>query len=158
MKTWKGNLIIRNGMDLGQFKDLEEVKGYLFVYEGADFTAPALASVGGDLCVDADFTAPILPYCPEGELIAWKKCQNDVMVRLRIPVEARRIGLSTGKCRAEYAEVLEVIGAEIGVSKHEAGFVYRVGEIVRSDSFNESLTTCSNGIHFFLTREQAEEY
>ena len=134
--------------------------GNLSVRQGANFDVPALASVGGDLLVwqGASLGAPLLPYCPEGELIGWKKCRDDVMVKLRIPAEAKRRGLSTGKCRAEYAEVLEVIGAEVGVSKQEETFLYHVGEIVRPDSFDESLTTCSNGIHFFLTRKQAEEY
>jgi hypothetical protein len=180
MKTWEGNLNVKKGMDLSQFSDLKKVtgdlsvwegasldapaltsvRGCLSVWEGASLDAPALTSVGGDLYVQegASLDAPLLPYCPEGELIGWKKCRDDVMVNLRVPADAKRIGLSTGKCRAEYAEVLEVIGAEVGVSKQEKTFLYHVGETVRPDSFDESLITCSNGIHFFLTRKLAEEY
>src|SRR5690242_11248944 len=50
---------------------------------------------------------------PEGSLIGWKKCRGGVIVKLRIPEEARRSHAFGRKCRAEYADVLEVIGAEV---------------------------------------------
>jgi hypothetical protein len=40
-------------------------------------------------------------------------------VKLRIPAAARRSSATGRKCRAEFAEVLEVIGAEFGVSQHD---------------------------------------
>ena len=96
---------------------------------------------------------------PEGSIIGWKKCQNDVIVKLRIPEEARRSHAFGRKCRAEFAEVLEVIGGETGVSKHDAETVYRVGERVTPDSFDENWQEeCAAGIHFFITREEAENY
>jgi len=133
---------------------LASVGGYLDIR--ADFTAPLLASVGGNLDIRADFTAPELPVLPSGDIGGWKKCSDGVVVHLRIPAEAKRIGRPGNKCRAEFADVIEVIGSEMARSSR--GGVYRAGERVYPDSFNESLTTCSNGIHFFMTRKEAEDY
>ena len=73
--------------------------------------------------------------------------------------KARRSNASGRKCRAEYVEVLEVIGAEVGISQHDNKTEYRVGKIVRCDKWNEDRwTECSGGIHFFLTRIEAENY
>lgn len=37
--------------------------------------------------------------------------------------------------------------------------VYRVGKIIRPDLFDEDIRVeCTNGIHFFITRKEAEEY
>lgn len=48
---------------------------------------------------------------PSGALIGWKKCRDGVVVRMRIPEEAKRSHAFGRKCRAEWVEVLEVIGA-----------------------------------------------
>ena len=37
--------------------------------------------------------------------------------------------------------------------------IYRVGEIVRPDSYDPDIRVeCSHGIHFFITRKEAEDY
>jgi hypothetical protein len=96
---------------------------------------------------------------PEGALIGWKKCSQGVLVKLRIPEEAKRSHSFGRKCRAEYADVLEVLGADEGVSFHDDKTVYRVGERVVPDSFDlDWLQECAPGIHFFITREEAEAY
>ena len=62
-------------------------------------------------------------------------------------------------CRAEFADVLDVIGAEFGVSIHDGSTKYRKGERVTPDSWSETWTEeCAAGIHFFITREEAEAY
>jgi hypothetical protein len=92
----------------------------------------------------------------EGELIGWKKLSNGVVCKLRIPTEAKRSNATGRKCRAEFAVVLE--GA--GRSKSDSTFVYEVGAIVRpQEPFSEDRwDECASGIHFFLTREEAEAY
>jgi hypothetical protein len=97
---------------------------------------------------------------PEGDLIGWKKCSGDVIVKLRIPADARRSHAFGRKCRAEFAEVLEVIGGDKGTSLHyPASCEYVRGTTVRADSWDEDWTNeCSNGIHFFITRAEAEAY
>lgn len=103
--------------------------------------------------------------CPEqGSFIAWKKLRNDAIAKLLIPEEAKRSSATSRKCRASKAEVLAIYsedGKKIdkGVSKHNNNFIYRVGETVYSDKWDEyRWTECSNGIHFFTTRKEAEEY
>jgi hypothetical protein len=96
---------------------------------------------------------------PEGDLIGWKKCRNDVIVKLKIPATAKRSHAFGRKCRAEFADVLEVVGAKEGISGNDPNTIYRVGETVKPDSFDENWQDeCSNGIHFFITREEAEAY
>ena len=91
-----------------------------------------------------------------GDIIGWKKCMAGVIVKLRIPAKSRRCNATTRKCRAEYAEVLEVIGSDVGVSLYDGKTEYRVGEIVRCDKWDKNRwNECSGGIHFFLMREEA---
>ena len=55
------------------------------------------------------------------------------------------------KCGSE--EVKEI------ASDRDSNFIYRVGEIVRVDNFDENRwNECSTGIHFFITRREAEQY
>jgi len=93
----------------------------------------------------------------EGEVYGWKKCRDGVLVKLRVPPEAKRSNATGRKCRAEFAQVLEVVGAEVGLSKYDGKTAYRVGETVKPDHWNpDRLVECTGGIHFFLTREEAE--
>ena len=99
----------------------------------------------------------ILP--DSGPFVGWKKCQNGVIVRLAVPSKAKRSNATGRKCRAEYVKVLEVIGAEVGISQHDQKTEYRKGKIVRCDKWNEDRwVECGGGIHFFITRCEAENY
>lgn len=50
-------------------------------------------------------------------------------------------------------------GAEVGISQHDAKTEYRAGEIVKSDVWDDNRwDECSNGIHFFITKTEAENY
>jgi uncharacterized protein YjbI with pentapeptide repeats len=105
-------------------------------------------------------TAFFALQCPEeGAFVAWKKCKGGVLVKLLIPEDAKRSSATSRKCRASKAIVLEVIGAEKGVSKIDKSFVYEVGKEVVADSFDDDRwNECSHGIHFFITRNEAENY
>ena len=96
----------------------------------------------------------------EGYFIGWKKLSDNVVAKLEIPAEAKRTSSMVGrKNRAEFVRVLELFGASEGVSMHDRKTVYRVGEIVRPDSYNgDPRIECTNGIHFFITRKEAEAY
>ena len=97
--------------------------------------------------------------CPEGTIIGWKKCKDNIIVKLEIPAEAKRSNATGRKCRAEYAKVLEVIGAEVGISQHDGKTKYKVGETIHSDKWDDNRwEECSSGIHFFITRLEAENY
>ena len=48
---------------------------------------------------------------------------------------------------------------EEAASSHDRAFVYRVGETVSVDDFCEDRwDECAPGIHFFITRTEAEKY
>ena len=93
---------------------------------------------------------------PEGDLVGYKKVADGTVLKLRIPSEAKRTASWAGnKLRAEYAIVLE----GEGTSTHDNAFVYKQWELVRPDSYNDDpRVECANGIHFFLTRQEAEDY
>ena len=97
---------------------------------------------------------------PTGDLVGWKQCGAGVIVKLQIPADARRSSAFGRQCRAEYVDVLEVIGAKVGLTgTHGPRTEYRVGERVTPDSWDEDwMNECSHGIHFFITREEAEAY
>jgi len=104
--------------------------------------------------------------CPsDGEFTAWKKCRDGAVVKLLIPDAALRSSASGRKCRASEAVVLTIYdnsGNEISEARsgHDSDFIYRVGETVKpiqefdTNRWNE----CAPGIHFFVTREEAERY
>ena len=98
------------------------------------------------------------PYavCPEeGSFIAYKAVRGGV-IKIRIPAEAARISVPTSrKCRAEYVKVIEGNGCGL----YDTGVVYKEGETVYADHFDTDIRkTCTHGIHFFMTREEAENY
>ena len=111
-------------------------------------------------------TAFFALICPEeGDFIAWKKV-GEVIVKLRIPAEAKRSSATTRKCRCEFAEVLELQNLDGTPYKHDGVVndnyvetIYKVGEIVRPDSWDDDRwNECSHGIHFFITRYEAVRY
>lgn len=109
--------------------------------------------------VGADYAIACTRILPEGDLIGWKKCENDVIVKLRVPADAKRSHAFGRKCRAQFVDVLEVIGAEVGISMHDGKTEYRVGQRVTPDSFSEEwMEECAPGLHFFINRIEAEAY
>jgi len=108
---------------------------------------------------NADFAIAQTRILPDGDLIGWKKCMHGVIVKLRIPEAAKRSHAFGRKCRAEYADVIDIIGADVGISQHDGRTEYRIGQRVTPDRFDENWKEeCSSGIHFFITRLEAENY
>jgi len=110
----------------------------------------------------ADARLSHFQICPEeGSFTAWKKADG-ALLKLEIPADARRVSALVGrKCRAEFARVLAVFDAPEGKTNFptQRGCVYRLGEIVHPDSFDDDIRLeCTNGIHFFMTRREAEEW
>lgn len=104
--------------------------------------------------------------CPEeGSFIGYKKAREHI-VKLKILSDAKRSSATTRKCRCSAAKVLSITtlderddGTQFISSGRDSNFVYRVGEIVRVDDFDENRwNECSTGIHFFITRDEAVEY
>ena len=107
--------------------------------------------------VKYDYNTIGIHPAPEGDLIVWGK-KGGTLVKMLVPKEAKRSCATTRKHRAEYVKVLEVIGAEEAVVENEYGkTVYRSGEIVRCHEWDDDRwNECGGGIHFFLTRKEAE--
>ena len=91
-------------------------------------------------------------------IIGWKKCKNNILVKLEIPRGAIVFSINNRKCRTDKAKVLEIIGADRAYSNHKF-FSYYVGDIIEVFDFNcQYNVECAKGIHFFTTREEAENY
>ena len=129
---------------------------------------------GANLC-DADLRgAKNVPYIPmlcpeEGDFIGWKKAEGSkdkVIVKLRIPSDAKRSSATTRKCRCSKAEVIAIYnldGTEEGEttchSDYDNSFIYEVGKTVEVTNFNEDRwSECAKGIHFFINRQEAIDY
>src|SRR4029077_2565037 len=78
-----------------------------------------------DISVLADAQSSIIA---DGNIVGWKKCLNNVIVKLLIPQKAKRSNATGRKCRAEFVQVLRVFGANEGISQHDNKTVYRKGE------------------------------
>ena len=124
---------------------------------GADLRGADLE--GADL-EGAYLQGAVLPHfqiCPEeGAFTAWKRTRVGV-IKLEIPADALRTSSLVGrKCRASKALV---ISGDTGLSLHSDQFVYEIGKTVEPDSYNPDIRVeCTKGIHFFMTRREAEEY
>ena len=127
--------------------------------QGADLRGADLRGAYLRGAKDVEFVIACTRILPEGALIGWKKCRDSRIVKLRIPEDAKRSHAFGRKCRAEYADVIEVIGAEVGISQHNGETEYRAGQRVTPDRFDDNWQEeCSSGIHFFITRLEAENY
>jgi hypothetical protein len=109
---------------------------------------------------NAELAIARLQFIPEeGPFIGWKKCKDGVLVKLMIPTEAKRSHGTERKCRASEVIVMEVIGAEVGISMHDGKTEYRAGESVKPESFSEDRwEVCAPGIHFYLTKLEAQKH
>ena len=94
---------------------------------------------------------------PAGSLTVYKKTTTGI-VTLEIPRTAGRVNAyGSRKCRAEFAVVS--FAPDGAKSLHDGTVTYAVGQTVRPDSYDpDPRVECSHGIHFFLTREEAEDY
>lgn len=104
--------------------------------------------------------------CPDsGSFIGWKVAHGYI-VKLKIEEGARRLSASGRKCRCSSAtclaiETIDGANTELTevTSNYSPNFIYRIGETVNVDNFDEDRThECAPGIHFFITRQEAVEY
>lgn len=116
--------------------------------------------------------------CPEeGNFIGYKKIMyldkdapsevedKGILVKLLITEDAKRSSGYGRKCRASKAKVLSMTdintGKEVsvGCSMYDPDFIYKTGEIVEVNNFNnDRWNECSSGIHFFITKQEALDY
>ena len=128
------------------------------------------ADLSGTNLLDANLSGAkgvSIPYsCPDfGMFIGWKKA-NGYIVQLEIPEDAKRLSATGRKCRCDKAKVLSIQNLDGSIpdvmevaSSYKNTFIYRVGEIVSVDDFDEDRwNECSTGIHFFINRQEAVDY
>ena len=110
---------------------------------------------------------PFIPYsCPDfGMFIGYKKASGYI-VELEIPEDAKRLSATTRKCRCDKAKVLRILNTDRTVadvkeakSDFNSDFIYKVGEVVSVNNFNEDRwNECGTGIHFFINFQEAVNY
>ena len=109
---------------------------------------------------------PYIPFaCPsDGAFIGWKKVSGH-LIKLEIPEDAKRCSATSNKCRCDKVKVLSITDIKTGAElKHitntnYAKTTYTVGEMVYPDSFDKNRwNECSNGIHFFINKQDAINY
>lgn len=134
--------------------------------DGTDFTGAILLDAVLDGIKDSPRTKHFRMHCPEyGYFIGYKKCFNDRLVTLLILKDSKRCSSTTSACRCDRARVLAITNLDgsghytEAVSFVDADFVYRLGEVVVADSYNEDRwLDSSHGIHFWMTKEEALGY
>ena len=117
------------------------------------------ANLRGASLRGADLYGATLPHFQipqEGSLIVWGK-KNGTLVKMSVPPSAKRTATPLGrKCRAEYVFVIE---GEAVVDKNGHTTHYIPGKMTYPDAYDDDIRVeCTHGIHFFLTREEAEEW
>ena len=138
------------------------------ILEGADLNeADITGAVLNAAHLNGAQNIPYIPLsCPsEGAFVAWKKVEWKYLVKIQIPEDARRCSATTRKCRCDKALVLDITSLdgeehfeEVTNTKYNKT-IYKVGEMVYPDSFDENRwNECSNGIHFFINKEEAINY
>ena len=141
---------------------------------GADLTDAILtnADLRGVKLANADLrdakNLPFIPYyCPEsGSFIGYKKASNYI-VELEILKDAKRLSGFSRKCRCDKAKVLRILNYDKSISDvkevnsdYDNTFIYKVGEIVSVNDFNEDRWDDwdSRGINFFINFQEAVNY
>lgn len=88
----------------------------------------------------------------------YKFCQGSVLVELTIPKGAVVFSINNVKCRTNEAIVTKIHGADRAYSTFKQ-FSYYVGDRINIKNFNfEYNNECAEGIHFFKTLEEANDY
>ena len=110
-----------------------------------------------------------IPYypiaCPsDGEFTGWKKV-NGKLIQLLIPSDAKRSSATTQKCRCDKAKVVAITDIDGSnpidsiTNSNYCTTEYVVGQMVLPDKFDDNRwNECSNGIHFFINKQDAINY
>lgn len=135
---------------------------------GADLRNADLSNADlSNACIGCAKNVPFIPYaCPDfGMFIGYKKASGYI-VELEIPEDSKRLSATTRKCRCNKAKVLRILNFDRKIadvtevkSSYDSRFVYKVGEIVSVDNFDENRwNECSTGIHFFINFQESVNY
>ena len=112
---------------------------------GAKLYAAVLENAILDNIIFDDKTENFRIHCPEqGAFVAYKKGLDNLIIKLLIPSDARRVSSTMNCCRCDKAKVLEIKNFEGTKFFDEAwstvaeNFCYKLGEWVYAENFNEN--------------------
>ena len=133
---------------------------------GANLSGADLSGADLSRAMGADLALAMASHLPShGQITGWKKLAGGLIAKLIIPESAKRSHGASRKCRASSAKVEAIydsVGGGVieGVSIRSSDFVYRVGETVEPEEpfCEDRWSECASGIHFFITRKEAENY
>ena len=116
---------------------------------------------------------PFVPFaCPsDGAFVGWKKVYDvekgkQCLVKLLITEDAERCSATGRKCRCSKAQVLAIYDIDDNMEEmgsctntQYAETIYKVGCDVLPDKWDDNRwNECSNGIHFFINKQEAIDY
>jgi uncharacterized protein YjbI with pentapeptide repeats len=133
---------------------------------GAYLSGANLAGANLEGAELSEATLPDFQICPEDKMfIGWKKVAGDVILKLEI------LGQSTSslvgrKCRASKVmptEAYNMNGEPVAetefTSIYNENFKYVIGKVSEATNYDDDIRIeCASGIHFFITREEAEKF
>lgn len=95
-------------------------------------------------------------------IIGYKKCRDVIgkstIVTLEIPRGAIVFSINGSKCRTNKAKVIAIDGANRAISYYKYMTYYVGDEFTIYDFDCQYNIECGEGIHFFLTKEEAKDY
>jgi hypothetical protein len=90
-------------------------------------------------------------------MIGYKKSDEGKIITLEMPIGAKVFSINNNRRRTNKAKVIDIQGKPELSSYYDTSFKYRVGDEIEIADFDERYNVeCGEGIHFFLTREEAE--
>lgn len=98
------------------------------------------------------------------DTIVYKKLRNNLICELLLKKGQKFQSENFGKCRTNKAFVLKTYDmktkeeVKVGHSLLNDKFKYEVNKVVEVKNYDKNIAECSNGIHFFLTLKEAEDY
>lgn len=133
---------------------------------GANFYYAMLEDVALDNVFWDETTQYFRLHPPKtGAFLGYKKCFGYRIVQLLIPENAQRTSATGNSCRCNLAKVLTIKDMytnqdyDEAISYVDPDFIYRRGAWVYAKNFNPNRWADSTGgIHFWLTRKEAEDY
>ena len=90
-------------------------------------------------------------------ITGYKKANNNKIITLEIPIGAKVFSINNDKRRTNKAKVIDMQGETELSSWYNTNFKYHVGDEIEITDFDENYNVeCAEGVHFFLTRKEAE--
>ena len=130
----------------------------------ADLTG---ANLYGAKLYGANLTDTILDekeQCRKGVVLTepmtgYKKAYEGKIITLEIPVGAKVFSINNNKRRTNKVKVIDMQGETELSSICDTDFKYHVGDEINIIDFDDNYNVeCGEGIHFFLTRDEAENF